>query len=136
MVHGTEGASSEQHPPFDLDVFILSLEGEFDIAERVRLLDAFGVSTSAPVVVIDLHKTRYVDSSVLECIVALERATAKRGAKLTLTGLRPEIRRIFEVCGLDRFLDIRDEMSDVTSALGADPARVRRLTLISEPPAG
>jgi anti-sigma B factor antagonist len=118
---------------FDIDAFVVSLDGEFDIAERVRLLDAFAVTASAPAVVIDFEKTRYVDSTVLECLVALERTIAERGAKLVLVELRPEIRRIFDVCGLERLFDIRHHLSDATAALLVDSARVRRLTLVAEP---
>lgn len=117
---------------FDIDAFVVSLDGEFDIAERVRLLDAFAVTAAAPAVVIDFEKTRYVDSTVLECLVALERTISERGAKLILVELRPEIRRIFDVCGLERLFDIRDRLSDATAALGVDSTRLRRLTLVAE----
>jgi anti-sigma B factor antagonist len=133
MMHPKEVAEPQQVRPFDLDVFVISLEGEFDIAERVRLLDAFALTANTAVVVIDFEKTHYVDSSVLECLVSLERAVTGRGARLFLVGLRPEIRRIFEVCGLDRVFEIRIRRDDVAQALPVDPSRMRRLALIVEP---
>jgi anti-anti-sigma factor len=133
MLHPKEVAEPEKVPPFDLDVFVVNLEGEFDIAERVRLLDAFALTANASVVVVNFEKTRYVDSSVLECLVSLERAVTGRGATLRLVGLRSEIRRIFDVCGLDRIFDIRNKLSDVPEALDVDQSRVRRLALIVEP---
>jgi anti-sigma B factor antagonist len=132
-MHPKEVAEPEKALPFDLDVFVISLEGEFDIAERVRLLDAFALTANAPVVVVNFEKTRYVDSSVLECLVSLERAITSRGATLRLVGLRSAIRRIFDVCGLDRIFDIRDKLSDVPEAFDVDQSRVRRLALIVEP---
>jgi anti-sigma B factor antagonist len=133
MLHPKEVAEPEKVPPFDLDVFVVNLEGEFDIAERVRLLDAFALTANASVVVVNFEKTHYVDSSVLECLVSLERAVTGRGATLRLVGLRSEIRRIFDVCGLDRIFDIRNKLSDVPEALDVDQSRVRRLALIVEP---
>jgi anti-sigma B factor antagonist len=136
MLNPKELAEPEKVPPFELDVFVVSLEGEFDIAERVRLLDAFALTANASVVVVNFEKTHYVDSSVLECLVALERAITGRGATLRLVGLRSEIRRIFDVCGLDRIFDIRDKLSDVPEVSAVDQSRVRRLALIVEPAIG
>lgn len=53
-------AAPHKRRPFDVDALVIALEGEFDIAERVRLLDAFAVTTSSPLVVIDFEKTRYI----------------------------------------------------------------------------
>lgn len=119
--------------PFELDAFVIRLEGEFDIAERARLLDAFAVSTTSATVVIDFNKARYVDSTVLECLVALQRALAERGARPLLIELSPEIRRIFDVCGLDRLFSIRKTLDEVMADLNADATRMRTLTLIAQP---
>jgi anti-sigma B factor antagonist len=133
MMHPKQIAETIEAQPFDARVTIVNLEGEFDIAERSRLLDAFAVTTNSAVIIVDFEKTRYVDSSVLECLVTLERTVAERDAKLVLISLRPEIRRIFEVCGLERLFDIRSNLGDAASELGAEPAAVRTLSLISGP---
>ena len=114
-------------------LFAISLDGEFDIAECTRVLDAFGQATSWPVIVVDFERTQYVDSTVLECLVALERAASKRGAKLMLVGIRPEIRRIFEICDLHRHFDIRANFSEVAAALRLEEADVHRMSLVAQP---
>lgn len=116
-----------------LDAFVLSLEGEFDIAERQRLLDAFALTAEAPVVILDFAKTRYVDSTVLECLIGLNRKVAERGARLILGGLTPPLRRIFQICDLERRFDIREGLNDAIAFLDLDPARTRRLTVTVEP---
>jgi anti-anti-sigma factor len=128
--------AAQQLPTGEPDAFVISLEGEFDIAERVRLLDALAVTTNSSLVVISFEKTNYVDSSVLECLVALERTIAQRGGKLFLVGLRADVRRIFEVCALERLFDIRGKLSDVTDLCVLDSTRIRRLELIAEPSIG
>lgn len=133
MMQPNDVSEPQELGQFDVDAFMISLEGEFDIAERVRLLDAFAVTTDAPFVVINFEKTRYIDSTVLECLVALERAIAERGAKLVLVELRPEIRRIFDVCGLERLFDIRGGLRDVMPALDIEGSRMRHVTLVAEP---
>ncbi|MBV9015386.1 MAG: STAS domain-containing protein [Alphaproteobacteria bacterium] len=114
-------------------VFAVSLEGEIDIAERARVLDAFAQATTWPVIIVDFERTRYVDSTVLECLVALGRAAQKRGADLVVVGLRPEIRRIFEICDLQRHFEIRATSSDVIGTLGTRETDVYRMSLVAEP---
>ncbi len=123
-----------QEETFELDVFVISLDGDFDIAERARLLDAFAIATSAAVVVIDLNRTRYLDSTVLECIVALRHALVGRGARLVLVGLGAETRRIIEICNLQRLLEVRNCLDDVTRGLdGKASPRMRQLSLMARP---
>jgi anti-sigma B factor antagonist len=110
--------------------FVIQLEGEFDLAERERLIDAFAIVQSAPVVVVDLRKTTYIDSAVLQRLVALNEATHKRDAKLVVVGLHGAILRLFQITGLDQVFEIRDTLNDVA---GLDGARARRLTIESRP---
>ncbi len=93
--------------------FLIQLEGEFDLAERERLIDAFAIAQSAPVVVVNLRTTTYIDSTVLQCLFALQVATHKREAKLILVGLHGAVLRLFQITGLCNVFDIRDTLSDV-----------------------
>ncbi|MBV9699551.1 MAG: STAS domain-containing protein [Candidatus Eremiobacteraeota bacterium] len=113
--------------------FAITLDGEFDIAERARLLAAFAEATNWPLIILDFERTRYVDSTVLDCLVALDRAAAKRESKLILVGLRPEIRRIFEICDLHRHFDIRPQFTEVATRLRLNGADLHRVTLVAEP---
>jgi len=110
--------------------FLIQLEGEFDLAERERLIDAFAIVQSASVVVVDLRKTTYIDSAVLRCLVALNEATHKRDAKLIVVGLQGAVLRLFQITGLHQVFDMRDTLNDVA---GLDGARARRLTIESRP---
>jgi anti-anti-sigma factor len=109
-------------------IMVINLEGEFDLAERARLTDAFAIATSVPVVVVNFEKVGYVDSTALQCLTALELATRKRGARLILTGLSPAIGRVFRLAELDHVFEIRPTLREIAML---DPARVRRLTLVS-----
>ncbi|MGA8574158.1 MAG: STAS domain-containing protein [Candidatus Cybelea sp.] len=114
--------------PTGLCFFLIQLEGEFDLAERERLIDAFAIVQSAPVMVVDLHKATYIDSTVLQCLVALNVATHKREARLVLVGLHGPVLRLFQVTGLDQVFDIQETLNDVA---GLDGAPARRLTIES-----
>jgi anti-sigma B factor antagonist len=133
MIEPDPVAERQKRASFELDAFVIRLEGEFDISERARLLDAFAVASNCAAVVIDFKRTRYVDSTVLESLVAFQRAIGERGGKLLLVALPPGVRRIVEVCNLDRLFTIRSSLDEVMRDLSADASRVRRLTLIAEP---
>lgn len=111
-------------------VLVIELEGEFDLAERDRLTDAFKVAHSSPIVVVNLEKATYIDSTVLGCLVALRKATRERGASLYLVGLRSHVLRLFEVTGLGEIFDIRASLSDVPDA---NVVRGRWLTIEARP---
>jgi anti-anti-sigma factor len=111
----------------DLDVFEIRLEGEFDLSERERLTDAFSVANSAALVILNLSKTTYMDSTALECTVALELATRRRGAHLVVTGVGGAVQRLLEVSTFDGYFDIQPKFA---AALAPD-SRIRKLTLVS-----
>jgi len=120
-----------QHTPAEApSAFVIRLEGEFDLAESRRLTDAFAIATSASLVIVDLGRTEYIDSSVLECLVALHNTLLKRGTELVLVGLNHQVKRLFQVTELEKFFTIRDSIAD---KIDIPNAEVRRLTIEARP---
>ena len=111
-------------------IFVIHLDGEFDLAERHRIVDAFAVAHSSPIVVVNLAKTLYIDSTVLNALVELRKATRDRGADLFLVGLRPGVLRIFEITGLDELFEIRSSLGEIPESHNST---IRRLTIESRP---
>lgn len=109
--------------------FVIHLKGEFDLAERDRLTDAAAIVQNAPVVVVDLERTGYIDSSVLHWLTALHLATRKRGAKLTLVGAHGTVRRLLEITQMDKVFDLRSKLGDLAGING----HARRLTIEARP---
>ena len=112
-------------------VLVIELAGELDLAERDRVTSAFEVARISPIVVVDLERTTYIDSTALGCLVALRKATQQRGASLFLIGLHSDVLRLFEVTGLREIFDVRTSLSDVPDA---NVAQGRRLTIEAHPP--
>lgn len=98
--------------------------------DRERLLDAFALATRAPAVVLDLEKTEYVDSVILECILALRQATLGRGARLVLVGLNGTVERLFELCQLTPLFEVHERLSAVLDG-AVEAGTVSRLTLVA-----
>jgi anti-anti-sigma factor len=86
---------------------VVRLAGEFDLYNVGELADAVDRLADAHAVVVDLTEVTFIDSTVLGCLVRLSRQL-KGGAGLVLYGPVPDVRRAFEVSGLDRYFSIAD----------------------------
>ncbi|HKU81822.1 MAG TPA: STAS domain-containing protein, partial [Candidatus Tumulicola sp.] len=84
---------------------------------------------SARLVIVDFEEATYIDSTVLECLVALELATRKRNARLVLVGVGHLLQRIFLISGLDRYFNIRRSLSDVREARRSEASQI---TLVAQ----
>jgi anti-sigma B factor antagonist len=107
-------------------IFEIRLEGEFDFSECRRVTEAFLVSTSAPLVILNLAGTESIDSKILECIVALQLATAQRNARFMVTGACGSVRRLLEINKLGGYFDVQANLDELSLR-----GTIRRLTLVS-----
>lgn len=108
---------------------IVSLDGEFDLADRARLQDMLMVAAASPTVVMNFEKTKYVDSSILQCVVSLRKVLEERQAQLVVVGLHDGVSRLFEVCRFEQIFDIRQSVGDAI-AKDTGSINVRQLTLL------
>lgn len=109
-------------------LFVIQLEGEFDLSERKRVTEAFAIAHSSPIVVVNFQKTTYIDSSVLICLLELRDRVEQRGAMLYLIGLNPNLLRLLDIARLGDFFNVRSSLSEIS---GADPSHMGRLTIES-----
>jgi anti-anti-sigma factor len=81
----------------------LRLQGEADASVRHRLDRALGhAQTGECDVLVDLRRCEFLDSSALAALVFAEARLAKEGLRLVSYGGGSQLRRLFEVTGLDR----------------------------------
>jgi anti-sigma B factor antagonist len=96
---------------------VVSLAGELDLynAEQVRsgLLDA--VTDGPELLVVDLAKVTFIDSTALGVLIEARSRMADRGSfRLAAPGL--ETRRALEVSGLDRHFVVHDTVAEALEA--------------------
>jgi anti-anti-sigma factor len=111
------------------DIFVIHLEGDFDLSERSRLADAFNAAASAAIVVVDFERTTFIDSTVLGCLVTLLAATERRGARLMLVHLPPTIDRLLKITSLKDRFEIKPQLSAI---YGNGTPGVVQVTLVSQ----
>jgi anti-anti-sigma factor len=103
----------ERSEPYERDgAFVLPLGGEFDVGNTPDLERILG---SAPdlgrLLVVDLSKADYIDSSVLAVFIRLKRS---RGEHLRLVVPHDSrVRLIFEVAGLLDVLGVAEDLESL-----------------------
>ncbi len=114
--------------PFHADVrplagsvpgWVLTLSGEVDSSTspvlQAKAEELISGSAGAVLLVMDLSRVEFVDSSGLRVIVSLGNELESRGGRLELSGLSAAARRILELTGLiDRYRtdDSSDDAAD------------------------
>jgi len=97
---------------------VLPLEGEIDlhvspeVAEELRAL----VAKKPKVLVIDLEKVTYMDSSGLAVLIEAMQKVQEYGGKFAIAKVQESVQHIFEIARLDQVFRI---FPDVDSALTA-----------------
>ena len=80
----------------------IRLTGELDVAKEQQLAAQLEAARTADSIIIDLTDVTYIDSSALRCFVKLKKQVRDRGRDpILLFGLRPALRRLFEITNLD-----------------------------------
>jgi anti-anti-sigma factor len=81
--------------------FLVSVAGELDLYTVPELERAFRAADGAGSVVVDLSRCMFIDSTVLGVLLAVKRRLAAK-ARLSIVAASAEVRRPFELAGLDR----------------------------------
>jgi len=115
---------------------IVTLCGELDIASapdlRERLLAILCRQTPG-LLILDLARLEFIDSSGIAVLVNTERRARLLGWSLVLVAPQAPVSRILHICGLEQLFPI---FENVSALAGIGPAEVRpsfRLRLAPEP---
>jgi anti-sigma B factor antagonist len=97
--------------------------GELDAFVASDLSAAFDDVDDAPLVLVDLERVSFLDSTALGLVVRAVREIGERGGVARVVLPASTARRIFEITTLDRVLPIADSPEEGLAALsaGADP---------------
>jgi anti-sigma B factor antagonist len=87
---------------------VLPLEGEIDlhVSPRVERALASIIKKRPAHIVVDLSGVTFIDSSGLAALINAMQDVTKYGGKLTLSGIRSDVRAIFEIARLDQIFVI------------------------------
>jgi anti-sigma B factor antagonist len=97
---------------------ILPLEGEIDLHVSPEVADTLRdmIEKRPKVLVVDLGKVTYLDSSGLAVLIAGMQDVQKYGGRFAVANIQESVQHIFEIARLDQVFQI---FPDVDSALAA-----------------
>ncbi|OZM70117.1 hypothetical protein CFN78_26970 [Amycolatopsis antarctica] len=88
---------------------VLEVTGEVDLSTADQLAEAIDAAASADeveLVTVDLAGVSFMDSAGLRVLVSGMKQADARGAKLVVAGPQPQVRKVFELTGLDEVLGL------------------------------
>jgi len=101
---------------------VVTLRGELDAHDAPRLKDVFAEALAAAPndggakrLVLDLTAVGFLDSTVLGTMVGALRRSREAGGDMSVVLPDGPARRIFEITGLDKVVDIRPDRASATA---------------------
>lgn len=98
---------------------IVEIEGDVDFYSSPEVRKAIIELTQAqtPVILINLRKVGYMDSSGVATLVEGLQKVGKYGGKFKLTNLRNEVKGVFELSRLDKVFEIYNTIEEAQESL-------------------
>jgi anti-sigma B factor antagonist len=89
-------------------VTVIDVAGEVDLYTAPRLEEALtrGAAGAPPLLVVNLSKTTYMDSTALRVLTAALKRIHERDGTLALVSTQPKIGKLFTITGLDQVFPI------------------------------
>jgi anti-anti-sigma factor len=95
----------------EADCDILEISGSLDSNSAPAVsqcLDEYCAGTPRNLI-IDLAQVDYISSAGLRVVIKVNHSQTAAGRKVMLCGLKEYVREVFDMAGLSRILDIRDD---------------------------
>jgi anti-sigma B factor antagonist len=99
--------SHETYPPFAVavqrhdGVATIEVSGELDLATVPRLSATVGEHADARLLVLDLNRVTFIDSTGVRVLIEADRACAGSGSRLVVLAGGGPVRRVLDLCELD-----------------------------------
>lgn len=100
--------------PASREIVTIVLRGDLSVQTLSELRETLAQAERSDVVVLDLSAVDYVDSTTLTAFVKLRSRMLDSGRSGTVRIAQPalNVRRIFEICHLDKLFEIYDSIEE------------------------
>ncbi len=99
---------------------MLTLHGELDVASSTVLEDELHRVNGVPLVIVDLTKLEFVDSTGLGVLVKTHKHMRDDGNQLALVEGGGQVRRLLELTGLSEQLMVVQSLDDLLGESGSE----------------
>ena len=106
-----------ERPPWT----VISVSGDLDVvgAPELRQEVVSAVAGGDVCLILDLTDVEFIDSFGLGVVIGSVKRVRQRDGDLALVCPEPRVRRVFELCDLDRVLPLHLTLADVPDPTGA-----------------
>jgi anti-anti-sigma factor len=84
-----------------------------------QIMELASASVTPPRIVISFAKVDYLSSTTLNVLIELENVIRRKGGKLRLAGLAPDLQKVFTIMKLHKVMTICDTVDDAVASLVA-----------------
>jgi anti-sigma B factor antagonist len=111
----------------DTLVPIIDLVGEVDAYTSARFREAMVdlIEGGAASLIVSMIKVDYIDSSGLGALVGGLKRSSEHGGRIVIVCDNPQIRKVFEITGLEKVFPLYDVEEDAIKALAKAARRTR-----------
>lgn len=104
---------------------IVGISGEVDLysSPEVRRVLLELTAENAPTIVVNLEAVTYMDSSGLATLIEGLQQVEKYGGRFILSGLRKEVKDVFDLSRLDQVFEICPSVDEAVNRAGGDGTR-------------
>ena len=106
-----------------MTVKVVKLDGDLDFSRKALIASRLAEADNMDIAIVDVAGVSYIDSSCLSALALQKKRMHENGtaAILRIAGASQSLRRIFEICGLDKSFELYPsvEHAQNTRALSA-----------------
>jgi anti-anti-sigma factor len=116
--------SSQQYEGQADGVAVLSMDGDLDLSRSVEIGRAIqrAESLEPGVLVLDLRRVTFLDSTMLREIVAAHLRARRQGRRIAVAAVSEAVRRVFRITLLECRVEIVDDPADVGAGGSREPS--------------
>jgi anti-anti-sigma factor len=106
-----------------MTVKVVKLDGDLDFSKKTQIATLLAEADNTDIAIVDLAGVTYIDSSCLSCLALQKKRMHENGtaAILRIAGASESLRRIFEICGLDKTFELYPSLEHAQDAGAVSP---------------
>jgi anti-anti-sigma factor len=103
---------------------VVKLNGDLDFSKKTEIAELLAAADNTDIAIVDLAGVTYIDSSCLSCLALQKKRMRENGtaAILRIAGASESLRRIFEICGLDKSFELYPSLEHAQSTRALSPS--------------
>jgi len=104
------------------DISIIELSGEVDAYTSARFREVMVeiIEDGGANLIVSMRKVEYIDSSGLGALVGGLKRASERNGRILIVCDQPQVRKVFEITGLEKVFPLYDEEQEAVAALLGD----------------